>query len=295
MSHLNGQTPTTWQEMNRDICVEHEITTTLAELCGGIQGALYVGSDAKDLMELLTDETAAPSTSLDVRTTLGLDKEGSVKVEPLRGYLAERSDALRVVYNGAASPYLCRPLLMGADIVIEDLREWVSAALMQAASVPPGPVYAMIARTQACWEKMESFCQNASLTPWSETGSAALTAALEALPLTEQRRYDTALALAHYLAAHPQVAWVSYPGLPDDAAHAAAQHTLEHGFGPLITCGLMPQAASRIALGPRRIDAYHTDVTGGPQEGGLVIRAGLESPLDVVATVEQMINAQARG
>ena len=53
-----------------------------------------------------------------------------------------------------------------------------------------------------------------------------------------QRQADNALALAHWLLAHPQVSWVSYPGLPDHPYHANAKKYLRNGFGCVLSFGV---------------------------------------------------------
>jgi O-acetylhomoserine (thiol)-lyase len=61
---------------------------------------------------------------------------------------------------------------------------------------------------------------------------------LETLALRLQRHVDNALAVAKYLAAHPSVAWVNYPGLPDHPSYARAQKYLPKGAGAVIGFGI---------------------------------------------------------
>ena len=61
---------------------------------------------------------------------------------------------------------------------------------------------------------------------------------IETLPLRIQRHCDNALAVAQWLKAHNKVAWVSYPGLPDDKYHALARKYLPKGAGSVFTFGL---------------------------------------------------------
>ena len=61
---------------------------------------------------------------------------------------------------------------------------------------------------------------------------------LETLPLRQARHSQNALALAAWLKAHPQVAWVNYPGLPDHPDHAVAAKYLKRGFGGLVGFGI---------------------------------------------------------
>jgi O-acetylhomoserine (thiol)-lyase len=61
---------------------------------------------------------------------------------------------------------------------------------------------------------------------------------LETLHLRMQRICENALATAHFLAAHPKVAWVNYPGLPNSKYHAAANKYLTGGYGGLLGFGV---------------------------------------------------------
>jgi O-acetylhomoserine/O-acetylserine sulfhydrylase len=58
---------------------------------------------------------------------------------------------------------------------------------------------------------------------------------LETLSLRVQRHVDNALALAHWLQAHPKVESVSYPGLPDHPHYANAKKYLKNGFGAVLS------------------------------------------------------------
>src|SRR5262249_41844123 len=57
-------------------------------------------------------------------------------------------------------------------------------------------------------------------------------------PLRIQRHCDNALAAAEWLSAHPQVAWVSYPGLASDRYYKLARRYVPKGAGSVFTFGL---------------------------------------------------------
>jgi len=61
---------------------------------------------------------------------------------------------------------------------------------------------------------------------------------IETLGLRMQRHSENALKVAEYLAAHPKVEWVSYPGLASDRYHALAKQYLPKGAGAVFTFGL---------------------------------------------------------
>jgi O-acetylhomoserine (thiol)-lyase len=61
---------------------------------------------------------------------------------------------------------------------------------------------------------------------------------LETLHLRIPRHSENALAVAKFLKDHPKVAWVNYPGLPDNPAHKNAVKYLHGGFGPIVGVGI---------------------------------------------------------
>jgi O-acetylhomoserine/O-acetylserine sulfhydrylase len=73
----------------------------------------------------------------------------------------------------------------------------------------------------------------------SPFNSFLLTQGLETLSLRIERHNENALKLAQWLEKHPQIAWVSYPGLPNHPSHQLAKKYLRNGlFGSIITFGI---------------------------------------------------------
>jgi O-acetylhomoserine (thiol)-lyase len=60
---------------------------------------------------------------------------------------------------------------------------------------------------------------------------------IESLPLRMERHCSNALDVAQWLKKHPKVAWVRYPGLPDDPTYPVAKKYLKHGFGGMVVFG----------------------------------------------------------
>jgi O-acetylhomoserine (thiol)-lyase len=67
---------------------------------------------------------------------------------------------------------------------------------------------------------------------------------LEGLPLRMAAHCRNAQALAEFLAGHPQVAWVRYPGLPDNPSHEVATRLFGGQYGGLLTFGLGTREAA---------------------------------------------------
>jgi O-acetylhomoserine (thiol)-lyase len=60
---------------------------------------------------------------------------------------------------------------------------------------------------------------------------------IETLSLRMERHSSNALAVAQWLKKHPKVAWVRYPGLPDDPTYKVASRLLKNGFGGMVVFG----------------------------------------------------------
>jgi O-acetylhomoserine (thiol)-lyase len=61
---------------------------------------------------------------------------------------------------------------------------------------------------------------------------------IETLPLRMERHCENAFAVARYLEQHPQVTWVTYPGLESSVHHEVASRILTGGYGNLVTFGI---------------------------------------------------------
>ena len=61
---------------------------------------------------------------------------------------------------------------------------------------------------------------------------------IETLPLRMERHCSNALAVAQWLKKHPKVAWIRYPGLPDDPVFKTASKYLKQGFGGMVVFGI---------------------------------------------------------
>ena len=72
---------------------------------------------------------------------------------------------------------------------------------------------------------------------------------IETLPLRIARHSENALAVAQFLKKHPKVAWVRYPGLPDDPSHATGRRsTSRSGFGGMVVFGIKGGSAAGVKL-----------------------------------------------
>jgi O-acetylhomoserine (thiol)-lyase len=167
-----------------------------------------------------------------------------------------------VVDNTLATPYLCRPIEHGADIVVHSLTKFLGGHgnSMGGMIVDAGTFnwsrsgrYPMLSQPRPEYQGIvlhETFGNFAFAIACRVLGLRDLGPALspfnafmiltgiETLPLRMQRHCDNAAAVAGWLAGHDQVSWVSYPGLPGDRYHNLARKYVPKGAGAVLTFGL---------------------------------------------------------
>ena len=142
------------------------------------------------------------------------------------GALARQRQLLLVVDNTFASPYLQRPLELGAHLVVHSTTKYLGGH----SDVVGG---AAITSDKAIYDALK-FYQNAAGAvpgPWD---SWLVLRGLKTLKVRIEEQQATALRLARVLETHPQVERVYYPGLPSHPQHALAKRRMR-GFGGMIS------------------------------------------------------------
>ena len=163
-----------------------------------------------------------------------------------------------LVDNTLASPYLCRPIELGADVVIHSTTKYLSGhgAAVGGAVIDSGRFPWPGERFPDLKPFIERKGELAFLDKvWREhhinfgTTQAPLHAfltmiGLDTLAVRMERHLANAQAVAAYLAQRPEVAWVRYPGLAGHPDHDTAQRQFAgQGFGAMLCFGLKDQAA----------------------------------------------------
>jgi O-acetylhomoserine (thiol)-lyase len=176
--------------------------------------------------------------------------------------IARRAGVPLIVDNTLATPYLCRPIEHGADIVVHSLTKFLGGHgnSIGGAIVDGGTFnwsrdkrYPMLSEPRPEYHGIvlhETFgnfafaiaCRVLALRDigpaLSPFNAFLILTGIETLPLRIQRHCDNALAVAQWLVEHPAVAWVSYPGLPGDRYHDLARRYVPQGAGSVFTFGL---------------------------------------------------------
>jgi len=182
-------------------------------------------------------------------------------IEAVRN-VARRAGVPLIVDNTLATPYLCKPIEHGADIVVHSLTKFlgghgnsIGGLIVDAGTFNWSRAgrYPMLSEPRPEYQGIvlhETFGNFAFAIACRVLGLRDLGPALspfnafliltgiETLPLRMQRHCDNATAVAAWLADHGEVAWVSYPGLPGDRYHSLAKKYVPKGAGAVLTFGL---------------------------------------------------------
>ncbi len=175
--------------------------------------------------------------------------------------VAHAHDIPLVVDNTFATPYLCRPIEWGADIVVHSATKFIGGhgavlggVLVESGQFPfdngrfpvltdPSPAY----HDLNFWENFREYgyLMRARAEVMRDIGAALspfhgflLLLGLETLSLRMQRHVENAATVARFLAEHAQVAWVRYPIFDDNPWTPLAKKYLPQGPGAVFTFGL---------------------------------------------------------
>jgi len=176
--------------------------------------------------------------------------------------IARKAGVPLVVDNTLATPYLCKPIDYGADIIVHSLTKFLGGHgnSIGGMIVDGGTFnwsrdkkYPMLSEPRPEYQGIilhETFgnfafaiaCRVLGLRDlgpaMSPFNAFLILTGVETLSLRMQRHCDNALAVAGWLTKHPQVAWVSYAGLPGDKYHSLAKKYVPKGGGAVLTFGL---------------------------------------------------------
>ena len=193
--------------------------------------------------------------------TLGNPKLDVVDIEKLAD-IAHQQNVPLIIDNTSASPALCRPIVWGADIVVESATKFIGGHGTSIGGVivdggkfdwkasgrfpdfvEPDPSYHGISYTEAFGPL--AFILKARVQGLRDTGaclspfnSFLFLQGAETLHLRMARHSENALAVAQFLEKHKQVAWVNYPGLPSSPYHKLSAKYLPSGASALVTFGI---------------------------------------------------------
>jgi O-acetylhomoserine (thiol)-lyase len=209
-----------------------------------------------------------PDTKAVYAETIGNPQLNIVDLNALAD-IAHDAGVPLVVDNTLASPYLCRPIEHGADIVVHSLTKylgghgttmggivvesgkfpWDNGNFLQMTEPSRGYHGVRFHETfgdfgftmKARMETMRTL--GPTLSPMA---AFLLLQGVETLHLRMPRHSESALAVARHLAAHPAVEWVGYPLLEGNRYEALARRYLPRGAGGILTFGVKGGAAAGV-------------------------------------------------
>ena len=192
--------------------------------------------DSSNLEEI--ERAIRPSTKL---LFLESPTNPTLRLTDLRGAceIAHARNVVVVVDNTFASPYVQRPIEFGADLVVHSTTKFLNGH-----SDSVGGIVIAVKDEHIEWLR---FIQNAEGAILGPMDAWLVLRGTKTLPIRMERHNINAMALAEFLAAHPKVTRVHYPGLPSHPQHALARKQM-CGFGGLISVQLGSLDKARILL-----------------------------------------------
>lgn len=244
-----------------------------------------------------------------------------------------------IVDNTFPTPANCRPITLGADIVTHSTTKYMDGHATSVGGVivdggtfdwtngkfpslcEPDDSYHGVVYTERFGKAAYIVKARAQLMrdlgciP-SPQNAFLLNLGLETLPLRMKRHCDNAQKVAEYLAEHPKVSWVNYPGLPGDRYYELAKRMLPNGGCGVISFGVAGgrEAATRFmdhlkmaAIVTHVADARtcvlhpasttHRQLTDeqleecGVSPDLIRLSVGIEDPVDIIADLAQALEA----
>ncbi len=221
----------------------------------GIKTIFVDPDDPKNFADAITDKTRVVYGE-----TIGNPNNNVLDLQAIAD-IAHQHDIPFVVDNTFASPYLCRPMEFGADIVVHSATKFICGHGTSMGGIvvesgkfnwgngkfpdvtEPSEGYHGV----KFWETFGDFaytmkvrCETLrTLGPViSPFNSFMMLQGLETLPIRMQRHVENAVAVSEFLKKHKSVSWVKYAGDPDNPYHSLSQKYLPSGAGSILTFGI---------------------------------------------------------
>jgi len=140
--------------------------------------------------------------------------------------LAHQHGILLAVDNTFMSPYFQRPLKLGADIVVHSTTKYLNGH-------SDGVGGAVILNDAQLRERLK-FIQNAAGAVLGPFDSWLVLRGVKTLAIRMHQHNENGMAIARFLATHPKVRKVHYPGLPSHPQHELAKKQMS-GFGGMLS------------------------------------------------------------
>lgn len=213
--------------------------------------------------------------------------------------IAHRAGARLVVDSTVATPVLCQPLALGADLVMHSATKQLNGH----SDVLAGAL--VTARKDDAWERLAHDRAYRGAVP-GPFEAWLLLRGMRTLFLRVQASAQNAQTLAEAMSQHPAVEEVLYPGLVDHPGHAVARRQMTGGFGMMLSFRPVGgAAAARRVAGALRVFRNATSLGGveslvehrAPVEGPgtnvpddlIRLSVGIEAVDDLLADLEEAL------
>lgn len=221
----------------------------------GINVKFVDSTDPENFRKAITEKTKAVYAE-----TLGNPALNVLDIEKV-AEIAHAAGVPLIVDNTFATPYLCRPIDFGADIVVHSATKWLlgNGTTMGGIIVDGGkfdwnsPKFPGFTQPDASYHDLvyaeaigaAAYIVKARVQLLRDLGPALspqsafqFTLGLETLHLRMREHVANAAKVVAYLQKHPAVAWVSYPGLESHPGYQLAQKYLPKGPGSVVIFGI---------------------------------------------------------
>ena len=184
--------------------------------------------------------------------------------------IARKAGAKLAVDSTCASPVHTQPLLLGADVVMHAATKILNGH----SDVVAGALAAR--EDDAFWQRIKTIrkMQGGILGPFE---AYLLMRGMRTLHVRAERQARTAMALATRLSAHPQIARVLYPGLPQHPGHDVAARQMQGGFGYMMSVQVQGGETAAIATAAK-VRLFKRATSLGGVESLIEHRASIEGP-----------------
>jgi O-acetylhomoserine (thiol)-lyase len=226
-------------------------------------------SDIKNWEKAITPKTRALFGE-----TIG-NPQGSVFDFEGVSALAKAHGIPLVIDNTLASPYLCRPIEWGADIVLHSATKFINGhgTAIAGVIIESGKFdysnFPTISAPSIPYHNLNffetfghyGFLMKARAETLRDTGACLgpfdaflLIQGLETLSVRMERHVHNAMEIAKFLKSHPGVAWVNYSGMPDHIHYDRAKKYLPKGPGSLFAFGVKATESNAREAGKKFIE-----------------------------------------
>ena len=222
----------------------------------GIKTVLVDPDDPQNFARAITDKTKALYGE-----TVGNPNNNVLDIEAI-AKIAHDAGVPLIIDNTFASPYLCRPMEFGADIVVHSATKFIcghgtsmGGIVVESGQFPwdngkhpdmtdPSEGYHGVRFFETFGDfafTMKARCETLrTLGPTiSPFNSFMMLQGLETLPVRMERHVENAQAVSEFLKNHDAVSWVRYAGDPDNPYYELGRKYLPKGAGSVLTFGIM--------------------------------------------------------